>query len=76
LKKRINPTPYSPITHFKKEYNPSIHQTHLSFPMKLLKALNNLYNFDPKHAYNLCVLAHYDLAIYIKKNHLRAKEEL
>jgi hypothetical protein len=41
-KKKTNPTPYSPITYFIKENNPSIHQTHSSFPMKLLKALNNL----------------------------------
>jgi hypothetical protein len=42
LKKRTNPTPYSPITHFKKENNPPTHQAHSSFPMKSLKALNNL----------------------------------
>jgi hypothetical protein len=42
LKKRINPTPYSPITHFMKENNPSTHPTHSSFLMKLLKAPNNL----------------------------------
>jgi hypothetical protein len=38
LKERTNPTPYSPISHFRKENNPSMHQTHSSFPMKFLKA--------------------------------------
>jgi hypothetical protein len=42
LKKRTNPTPYSPITHFIKGNNPSTHPAHSSFPMKLIKAPNNL----------------------------------
>jgi hypothetical protein len=42
LKKRINPTPYSPVMHFIKENNPSTHPMHSSFSMKLIKALNNL----------------------------------
>jgi hypothetical protein len=42
LKKRTNPTPYSPISYFEKENNPSTHQAHSSFLMKLLKAPNNL----------------------------------
>jgi len=42
LKKRTNQIPYSPITHFRKENNPPMHQAHSSFPMKSLKALNNL----------------------------------
>jgi hypothetical protein len=37
LKKKTNPTPYSPITHFIKENNPSTHPMHSSFPMKLIK---------------------------------------
>jgi hypothetical protein len=42
LKKRTNPTPYSPITPFIKKNNPSMHPAHPSFPMKLIKAPNNL----------------------------------
>jgi len=46
LKKRINPTPYSPITYFIKGNNPSTHLAHSSFPMKLIKAPNNLTPFE------------------------------
>jgi hypothetical protein len=45
LKKIINPTPYSPISYFIKENNPSMHHVYPSFLLKLLKAFNNLTTF-------------------------------
>jgi hypothetical protein len=39
LKKRTNPTPYSPISYFGKEKTPPHNHVHSSFLMKLLKAL-------------------------------------
>jgi len=51
LKKRTNPTPYSPISYFGKENNPSIQSRVFITLMKLLKAPNNL-----PHSNNLDVI--------------------
>jgi len=42
LKKRTNPTPFSPISYFKKENNPSMQPRAFITLMKLLKVPNNL----------------------------------
>jgi hypothetical protein len=49
LKKRTNPTPYSPIAYFKKENNPPTQPCAFIIPyfnMKLLKTLNNLITLE------------------------------
>jgi hypothetical protein len=42
LKKRANPTPYSPILHFKKENNPSMQPRSFIIPYEVDKSPNNL----------------------------------
>jgi hypothetical protein len=42
LKKRTNPTPYSPISYFEKENNPSMQPCAFNIPYEVAKSPNNL----------------------------------